>query len=78
MSYRRPSCDAIVEYMLSWGLDSDVPVDTIMHDNNLALAGGGGLGVYSGRVNKNEGRKQTGLRLVPGVLPNTYRLIKLA
>ena len=78
MSYRRPTCDAIVAYMLTWGLDHDVPVDQIMHDNNLALAGGGGMGVYSGRVNKNEGYKQTGLRLVPGASPNTYRLIKIA
>ena len=78
MSYRRPSCDAIVAYMLAHGLDMDLPIDQIMTDNNLALAGGGGMGVYSGRVNKNEGRKKSGLRLVPGALPNTYRLIKIA
>lgn len=64
--------------MLTHGLGCDVHVDKIMHDNGLALAGGGGLGVYTGRVNKNEGRKGSGLRLVPGVLAGTYRLIKIA
>lgn len=78
MSYKRPSCDAIVSYMLGFGLDFDVHVEQIMHDNGIALVGSGGLGAYSGRVNRNEGRKKTGLRLVPGKLPNTYRLIKLA
>jgi len=75
---KTPSCDAIVAYMLAWGLDVDVSVEIIMHDNNLAMAGGGGIGVYSGRVNKNEGRKGTGYRLVPGHKPNTYRIIKIA
>lgn len=79
---KRPSCDAIVYYMLAWGLDVDVSTEIIMHDNGLALAGGGrvdgkggGLGPYAGRVNKNEGRKGSGYRLVPGRQPNTYRLI---
>lgn len=75
---RSPSCDAIVAYMLQWGLDIDVHVDLIMRDNGLALAGGGGMGVYSGRINKNEVRKGTGYRLVPGARPNTYRLTKIA
>jgi len=78
VSHRSPSCDAIAAYMLAHGLDTDVSIDAIMRDNNLALAGGGGMGVYSGRVNKNEAHKGTGFRLVPGALSNTYRLIKLA
>lgn len=73
-----PSCDALVSFMLTHGLNVDVPTELIMHALNVTLSGGGGMGAYSGRVNKNEGRKGSKLRLVPGVTAKSYRLIQLA
>lgn len=82
---KRPSCDAMVDYMLAWGLNIDVSVEVIMRDNGLALAGGGrvdggggGLGPYAGRINKNERQKGSSYRLVPGLSEKTYRIIQLA
>lgn len=77
MSYERPTCDAFVAYMLRWGVDIDVKISTIVNDLGLAEVGGNGMGVYNGRVNKNERRKGSAYRLVLGKGDRTYRLIQL-
>jgi hypothetical protein len=73
----RPTCNRFVEYMLRWGLNVDVEISTIMRDMALSEVGGNGIGPYNGRVNQNELRKGSSLRLVLGKAKNTYRLINL-
>lgn len=77
IKYPRPSCEKFVDYMMYHGLNIDVPVREIMFGLGLMEVGGGGIGPYSGRVNSNEKRKGSKLRLVVGVEANTYRLIEL-
>ncbi len=77
--FSRPTCDALVAYMLdTWGLNIDAPAATIMHALGLAEVGGNGMGPYNGRVNANEQRKGSAFRLVLGAATGTYRLIQLA
>ena len=75
--YRRPTCDALIAYMLGWGLNIDVPVEQIMQDMSLVMVGGNGFGPYPGRINQNELRKRSAYRLVVGKAEKTYRLIAL-
>ena len=77
-AFNRPTCDALVAFMLRHGLDYDISASAIMQALGLAEAGGNGMGPYNGRVNKNELRKGSSLRLVLGKAPGTYRLIALA
>jgi hypothetical protein len=73
----RPTCDAIVKYMLHVGLGIDVPAATILQYLGLAEVGGNGMGPYNGRVNKSELRKGSSYRLVLGRAVGSYRLIQL-
>jgi len=78
ISWPSPTCDNIVEYMLTvHGLNVDVVTEEIMQAMNLVMVGGNGFGPYPGRVNKNEARKGTPYRLVPGAKNKSYRLIEL-
>jgi hypothetical protein len=77
MKYPRWNCEAFIDYMLSQGLNVDVPTRIILGSLGLMEVGGGGMGPYSGRVNSNERRKGSKYRLVVGVDPNSYRLIEL-
>jgi hypothetical protein len=77
-AFSRPTCDLLVAYMHTYGLDIDVPAEVIMRKLGLAEVGGNGMGPYNGRVNKNELSKGSSLRLVLGKTKGTYRLIMLA
>jgi hypothetical protein len=72
-----PTRDAIVAFMLSKGIDVDIDVETILFELGLAYTGGGGFGVYTGRINAHEQRKGSKLRIVPGCLRKSFRLTQI-
>lgn len=77
VKYPRWNCEKFIDIMLFYGLNEDVPVSEIMFSLGLMEVGGGGMGPYPGRVNRNERQKGSRYRLVVGMEPNTYRLIEL-
>lgn len=72
-----PSCQAIVDFILSHGINTDVHADKIKAQFNLNGIRGQGIGSYLARINGFQRVKGQRYRIVLGMREKTYRIIKL-